>query len=84
MKDNDERLGLSVLEALFELAQADIPATPEALADWLDAPEPQLRDLLTRLDAQGLIDAGRTRLTMKGLVLALSTAGTTKLARRAA
>ena len=84
MKDNDERLGLSVLEALFELAQADIPANPEALADWLNAPESQLRDLLTRLDAQGLVDAGRTRLTMKGLVLALSRAGTTKLARRAA
>ncbi len=84
MKDNDERLGLSVLEALYELAQADIPATPTALADWLNAPEPQLRDLLTRLDAQGLVDAERTRLTMKGLVLALSTAGSTKLARRAA
>ncbi len=84
MKDNDERLGLSVLEALYELAQADIPATPKALADWLNAPEPQLRDLLTRLDAQGLVDAERTRLTRKGLVLALSTAGSTKLARRAA
>jgi DNA-binding IclR family transcriptional regulator len=84
MNDNNERLGLSVLAALFELARADIPANPKTLADCLGAPEPQLRDLLAGLDAQGLVDADRTRLTMKGLVLALSTAGTFKLAQRAA
>ncbi|MDH3729072.1 MAG: hypothetical protein OER77_16195 [Myxococcales bacterium] len=83
-KDNDEQLGLAVLQVLYDFARADIPATPEALADWLDTPKPQLGDLLTRLDAQGLIDANRTRLTMKGLVLALSMAGTTKQAKRAA
>jgi Mn-dependent DtxR family transcriptional regulator len=84
MKDNDEQRGLSALEALYELARADIPATLKALAHWLDTPEPQLRDLLIRLDAQGLVDAHRTRLTMKGLVLALSKAGTRKQAKRAA
>jgi hypothetical protein len=84
MKDNDEQLGLSLLQTLYELARADIPATPTVLTDWLGAPEPELQDLLTRLDAQGLADAQRCRLTMKGLVLALTLAGTTKLAQQAA
>jgi len=84
MKDNDKQLGLSLLQTLYELARADIPATPKVLADWLGAPEPQLQDLLTRLDAQGLADAQSCRLTMKGLVLALTLAGTTKLAKQAA
>ena len=84
MKQEDEQLGLSLLETLYELARADIPATLDVLAEWLDTPEPQLRGLLTRLDAQGLVDAERCRLTMKGLVLALTTAGSRKLAKHAA
>lgn len=84
MKQENEQLGRSLLETLYELARADIPATLDVLAEWLDAPEPQLRGLLTRLDAQGLVDAERCRLTMKGLVLALTTAGSRKLAKHAA
>ncbi len=84
MKQENEQLGRSLLETLYELARADIPATLDVLAEWLDAPEPQLRGLLTRLDAHGLVDAERCRLTMKGLVLALTTAGSRKLAKHAA
>ncbi len=84
MKQEDEQLGLSLLETLYELARADIPATLDVLAEWLDAPEPQVQDLLTRLDAQGLVDAPHCRLTMQGLVLALTTAGSRKLAKHAA
>ncbi len=83
-KAKDEERGLAVLEVLYELARADIPATPDALADWLGIPKAQLRDLIARLDAQGLVDANRTRLTMQGLVLALAKARTGKQAQRAA
>lgn len=84
MKDDEEQLGLSLLETLYELARADIPATYEVLTEWLGAPRPQLQDLLTRLEAQGLADAQRCRLTMRGLVLAVTLAGTAKLAKQAA
>ena len=84
MKLEDEQLALCLLETLYDLARADIPATPEGLAEWLKAPESQVQDLLTRLDAQTLVDASHCRLTMQGLVLALSIAGTTKFAKHAA
>ena len=84
MKHQDEQLALCLLETLYELARADIPATAEMLAEWLETPESQVQDLLTRLDAQALVDGPHCRLTMQGLVLALSIAGTTKLAKHAA
>jgi Mn-dependent DtxR family transcriptional regulator len=79
MDNYEEKLGLRLLETLYELGRADIQATPEVLASWLDVPENRVRELLARLDAQGLVDRARCRLSMQGLVLAVSLHGAQKL-----
>ena len=84
MENNDEKLAWRVLETLFEVARADIPATCEVLATWLDVPEARVREVLVRLDAQRLVDAARCRLSMEGLVLAVSMHGAQKLSRQSA
>jgi Mn-dependent DtxR family transcriptional regulator len=76
---NEEKLGWRLLETLYEVGRADIQATPEVLATWLDVQEHQVQALLTRLDAQGLVDGARCRLSMQGLVLAVSLHGAQKL-----
>ena len=81
MQNNEEQLALCLLATLYELGRGDVDATPETLADWLDVPETRVQELLTRLDAQGLVDADRCRLSMRGLVLAVSMHGAQKLAR---
>jgi len=82
MVNHDEKLGWRLLETLYEFGRADIDANPEVLATWLDVPETRVRELLPRLDAQGLIDGKRCRLSMQGLVLALSMHGAQKLSRQ--
>ena len=82
MQKDQENLALRLLETLFELGRADIAATPETLATWLDEPVATVQNLLARLDAQGLVDASRCRLSMKGLVLAVSMHGAQKLSRQ--
>ena len=84
MENTDEQLGFLLLETLYDQARADVPATPSSVAPWLDVSLPKVMELLTRLDRQGLIDAKRCRLTMKGLVLAVSMAGSRKVAQNAA
>jgi len=84
MKNDLEKLALRLLETLYELGRADIAASPAVLADWLDVPEPRVQHLLDRLDAQDLVDADRCRLSMRGLVLAVSMHGAQKLARQPA
>ena len=84
MKNDDEKLGLRLLEALYLLGRSDMPATPAALAHWLDVPETGVQLLLARLDAQGLVNRDRCRLSMKGLVLAVSMHGAQKLASHSA
>ena len=79
MENNNEKLGLRLLETLYEVGRADIQATPEVLATWLRVPETRVRELLARLDAQGLVDGARCRLSMQGLVLAVSIHGAQKL-----
>jgi len=81
MENNDEKLAWRLLETLFEVGRADIQSTPEVLASWLDVPETHVQELLARLDAQGLVDAARCRLSMQGLVLAVSMHGAQKLSR---
>ena len=82
MQYDEEKLGWRLLETLYELGRADTPATPEVVATWLDVPATHVQELLARLDAQGLVDAGRCRLSMQGLVLALTMQGAQKLSRQ--
>ncbi len=82
MENNDGKLGLRLLETLYELGRADIQATPGVLATWLDAPETCVQELLARLDAEGWADGARCRLSMQGLVLAVSMHGAQKLSRQ--
>ncbi|MDH3817411.1 MAG: hypothetical protein OES21_02290 [Myxococcales bacterium] len=79
MERDEEKLGWRLLETLYEAGRADIQATPEVLATWLAVPEQNVHELLTRLDAQGLVDGARCRLSMQGLVLAVSLHGAQKL-----
>ncbi|MEM7434923.1 MAG: hypothetical protein AAF436_07210 [Myxococcota bacterium] len=83
-RNEEEETGLRLLETLYELARGDIAASPKVLTEWVGGDERELRVLLTRLDAQGLVDAETCRLTMRGLVLAVSMAGSRKVARDAA
>ena len=80
--NHDEKLALQLLATLYELARADIQATSDLLATWLDVPETRVQALLPALDAQGLVDGPRCRLTMRGLVLAVSLHGAQKLANQ--
>jgi Mn-dependent DtxR family transcriptional regulator len=84
MHKNQEQLAWRLLETLYELGRADVAATPEVLTTWLDLPEPRVQELLGRLDMQGLVDASRCRLSMRGLVLAVSMHGAQKLSRQSA
>jgi len=84
MQNNEEKLGWRVLETLYEVGRADIQATPEVLATWLDVPETRVQRLLAGLDAQGLVDGPRCRLSMQGLVLAVSLHGAQKLSTQSA
>ena len=82
MRKDEEKLAWRLLETLYELGRADVAATPELLTDWLDVPVARVQELLHRLDAQGLVDEGRCRLSMRGLVLAVSMHGAQKLAKQ--
>ena len=79
MDNYEEKLGLRLLATLSEVGRADIHATPEVLTSWLDVPEHRVRELLARLHAQGLVDRARCRLSVQGLVLAVSLHGAQKL-----
>jgi Mn-dependent DtxR family transcriptional regulator len=81
MQNNEEKLAWRVLETLFEFGRADVPASPRALSSCLGVPETHVQEMLARLDAQGLVDRERCRLSMKGLVLAVSMHGAQKLDR---
>ncbi len=82
MQNDQEKLAWRLLETLYELGRADLAATPELLTTWLDVPEPHVQALLHRLDSQGLVDESRCRLSMRGLVLAVSMHGAQKLSRQ--
>ena len=82
MTIDDETIAWRMLQSLYELGRADFDATPSLLAKWADTAEVDVVSVLLRLDAQGLVDASRCRLTMKGLVLAVSMDGAQKLSRQ--
>ena len=82
MPNHDEELAWRLLETLYELGRADTKADADLLATWLGVPKPRVQELLRRLDAQGLVDGDRCRLSMQGLVLAVSMHGAQKLSRQ--
>jgi Mn-dependent DtxR family transcriptional regulator len=84
MEKDEEKLAWQLLEAMYHMGRADLDATPEALGAWLNVPGARVQVLLVRLDGQGLVDQTRCRLTMPGLVLAVSMDGACKLARHLA
>lgn len=57
-----------VLRVLYELAELDIGAEPALVARALGLSD--VTRVLRELDARGLVDARRVRLTMPGLVVA--------------
>ncbi|MFT3926011.1 MAG: hypothetical protein QM778_25935 [Myxococcales bacterium] len=59
-----------VLRALFQLALADCPADAGSVARLLGLRASQVAQALVELDVQGLVDAERARLTMRGLAVA--------------
>jgi DNA-binding MarR family transcriptional regulator len=60
----------SVLRLLYELAQHDTAADAALLAARLALRVADVSRVLLVLDARGLVNAGRARLTMRGLALA--------------
>lgn len=84
MQKDNEKVAWRLLETLYEVGRADVHATPRVLAAWLDVPETRVQELLTGLDTQGLVDGARCRLSMQGLVLAVSMHGAQKLSRQSA
>ena len=65
-----ESAALTVLRALFDLADVDLRATPELLERLLDLPPERLSALFAQLRRAGLVQMQHLRLTMAGLVLA--------------
>jgi predicted ArsR family transcriptional regulator len=70
----DTNTMVSVAVALFDLARANRPANVERVAGRLGITEAQARLALRGLEARGLADAMRARLTLLGLAVASSAA----------
>jgi hypothetical protein len=79
---------MELLAALFSLAQHDIPADLDNLTDALcrRLDSRQMWQLLGRLEARGLVDRARMRLTFIGLAVAtaLKSEAAARSIRRAA
>lgn len=67
---NREQMILATLIALFDLAQGDDPARADNLAGRIGATPTAVAEALLHLERRGLVDAGRARLTMRGLAAA--------------
>jgi Mn-dependent DtxR family transcriptional regulator len=63
---------LAVLRALFDLGRRDRAASPEALAARTRLASRHVARALRHLEARGLVDATRCRLTLAGLAFAAS------------
>lgn len=67
-----EHTQLAALQVLYQLATSDRPATTRAVSDLLGISRLEAVRLLDELDAMGLVDAVRVRLTLSGLTVAVS------------
>jgi Mn-dependent DtxR family transcriptional regulator len=70
----DKNTMVSVLVALFDLARMNRPANVERVAGRVGVSVEEARAALRGLEARGLADAMRARLTLTGLALAASAA----------
>ncbi len=61
-----------VLVALVRLARHNRHATTIRVATAIGAPPDDVRDALRTLDARGLVDAERVRLSLNGLAVGMS------------
>ncbi len=61
---------LSVLFAVYDLASADLPAHAGRIATEVGLSPTAVGEILLHLERRGLVDAGRARLTMRGLAIA--------------
>lgn len=78
----DQNLLAAVLLALFDLARDGQPAHMGNVADRIGVPRKDAVRALKDLERRGLCEAARTRLTLKGLVVAASLRKAPKQARR--
>ncbi|MCG8557185.1 MAG: MarR family transcriptional regulator [Proteobacteria bacterium] len=60
----------ATLYALFELARADRPAQAGVIAEAIGSTPSVVARALVELEQEGLVDATRARLTMRGLAVA--------------
>ena len=65
-----ESAALTVLRAMFDLAEVDMSATPDLLGRLLGLSAPRTSALIAQLRRAGLVQLEHLRLTMAGLVLA--------------
>jgi Mn-dependent DtxR family transcriptional regulator len=61
---------LAVLFAVYDLAAADMPADAGRLAERVGLSKVAVADVLIHLERRGLVDAGKVRLTIRGLAIA--------------
>jgi len=63
---------ISLLKALYDMAREDRAADLKKLADQLGLSCVETDQRLVQLEAEGLVDADRVRLTMRGLTIAVA------------
>lgn len=73
---------LAALQVLFQLARADQPATARRMASALGVSAVEACRLLLELERLGLADAGRVRLTLVGLTMAVARPAVPRLRSR--
>jgi hypothetical protein len=61
---------LAVLFAVYDLAAADMPADAGRLAERVGFSKVAVAEVLLHLERRGLVDAGKVRLTIRGLAIA--------------
>ena len=67
------QMKFSLLRSLYEMAREDRSADLKLVADQLGLSCVQTDRLLSQLEAAGLVDTERVRLTLSGLAIAVAT-----------
>ncbi|MEM9187777.1 MAG: hypothetical protein AAGF12_01275 [Myxococcota bacterium] len=75
---------IQVLDSLYVLAQCDRRADVGAIAEHLGLRPTQVGEAMVHLEAKGLVDAERGRLTMRGLAASTALRAARRTRSRAA